>query len=90
MLFQDRHCDGGSKRARASVCLQAFISAVPRGCVNVHTSLTNAADLAATGQPFRGCDRLRTGRQLSKGTTKERERERIRENEREKLLIIFL
>jgi len=54
--------------------------------------LTNAADPAAMGQPFRGCDRLRTGRQLSKGTTKERER--FRENEREiegeRLLIIFL
>lgn len=64
------------KRACENVCLQAFISAVLRERVNVRTSLTNAADPAAAGQPFRGCDRLRTGRQLSKGTMRARENER--------------
>lgn len=76
MLFRDHHRDDGSERVRANVCLQAFISVVPRERVNVRTSLTNAADPAAAGQPFRGCDRLRTGRQLSKGTTRARENER--------------
>jgi len=72
MLFQDRHCDGGSKRAKASVCLQAFISAVPRGCVNIHTSLTNAADPAATGSTLPRLWQITNRSSAFKGNERER------------------
>lgn len=72
---RDCHLDGESEHVR--VCLRAFISAVPRERVNV-TSLTNVADPAAAGQPFRGCDRLRVV-SLPKGVARDREKERERE-----------
>lgn len=72
--------------AGASVCLQAFISVVPRGCVNVRIyMLTNAADPAVASQPFRGCVSLRSASAYKGNNKRKREREKER-----KLLISFL